>query len=76
MAVHVWMAPRLARAFLIARRSLAVMCPACERGGLVVVSKKVVLVEPGDWGLAGECGVRPMDVVGVRPPRQRVCSFR
>src|SRR5512132_1278421 len=43
---------------------------------LGVVSKKVVLVEPGNGGLAGECGVRPMDVVGVRPPRQRVCSFR
>src|SRR5512132_1331236 len=43
---------------------------------LAVVSKKVVLVGPGNGGLAGECGVRPMDVVGVRPPRQRVCSFR
>lgn len=48
----------------------------CIRDKLAVVSKKVVLVEPGDGGLAGECGVRSMDVVGVRPPRQRVCSFR
>ena len=38
--------------------------------GLGVVTKQVVHGEPGDWGLAGEGGMRPVHVVDVQPARQ------
>jgi hypothetical protein len=46
--------------------------PELYADGLAVIAKEVVAVEPGDWRLAVEGGVRPMKVVDMRPAWQGV----